>query len=148
MSPTNRRNVLIAIGRRVRQRTRHRRGYYLCSLCSETLLGMPMEFDHLIPQAAGGTNREENLWLACRRCNAFKGTQTQARDPQSGERVALFNPRRQRWIDHFTWSEDGTEIVGKTPCGRATVAALRMNNAEIMVARRSWVSVGWWPPND
>jgi 5-methylcytosine-specific restriction endonuclease McrA len=54
-----------------------------------------MEFDHLIPQAAGGTNREENLWLACRRCNAFKGTQTQARDPQSGERVALFNPRRQ-----------------------------------------------------
>jgi hypothetical protein len=107
-----------------------------------------MEFDHLIPQAAGGTNREENLWLACRRCNAFKGTQTQARDPQSGERVALFNPRRQLWIDHFTWSEDGTEIIGKTPCGRATVAALRMNNAEIMVARRSWVSVGWWPPND
>jgi hypothetical protein len=145
MSPASRRNVPLALGRRVRQRARHRCGY---CLCSETLLGMPMEFDHLIPQAAGGTNREENLWLACRRCNAFKGTQTQARDPQSGERVALFNPRRQLWIDHFTWSEDGTEIIGKTPCGRATVAALRMNNAEIMVARRSWVSVGWWPPND
>jgi len=54
-----------------------------------------MEFDHLIPQAAGGTTREENLWLACRRCNAFKGTQTQARDPHSGEWVALFSPRRQ-----------------------------------------------------
>jgi hypothetical protein len=107
-----------------------------------------MEFDHLIPQAAGGTNREENLWLACRRRNAFKGTQTHARDPQNGEWVALFNPRRQRWIDHFAWSEDGTEIIGKTPYGRATVAALKMNNAEIVVARRSWVSVGWWPPND
>ena len=92
MSAANRRNVPIALGRRVRQRARHRCGY---CLCSETLLGMPMEFDHLIPQAAGGTTRAENLWLACRRSNAFKGTQTQARDPQSGDWVALFNPRRQ-----------------------------------------------------
>jgi hypothetical protein len=128
------------IGRRVRQRARYRCGY---CLCSETVLGMPMEFDHLIPQAAGGTAREENLWLACRRCNAFKGMQTQARDPQSGESVALYNPRRQLWIDHFAWREDGTEIIRKTPCGRATVAALRMHNVEIKVARRSWVSVGW-----
>ena len=73
MSPANRRTVPVAIGRRVRQRARHRCGY---CLCGETLLGMPMEFDHLIPQAAGGTTREENLWLACHRCNAFKGTHT------------------------------------------------------------------------
>jgi len=145
MSPANRRTVPVAMGRRVRQRARHRCGY---CLCSETLLGMPMEFDHLIPQAAGGTTREENLWLACRRCNAFKGTQTHAYDSQNAEWMALFNPRQQVWSDHFAWSEDGTEIIGKTPCGRATVAALKMNNAEIVVARRSWVSVGWWPPND
>ena len=107
-----------------------------------------MEFDHLIPHAAGGTTREENLWLACRRYNGFKGVQTHARDPHGTELVALFNPRQQVWFDHFSWSEDGTEIVGKTPCGRATVAALKMNSAEIVVARRSWVSVGWWPPND
>ena len=86
--------------------------------------------------------------LACRRCNAFKGTQTHARAPQSAEWVVLFNPRQQVWSDHFAWSEDGTEIMGTTPCGRATVVALKMNNAEIVVARRLWVSVGWWPPND
>jgi hypothetical protein len=107
-----------------------------------------MEFDHLIPQAAGGITREENLWLACRRCNAFKSTQTHAHDPQSAEWVTLFNPRQQAWSDHFAWSENGTEIIGKTPCGRATIATLKMNNAEIVVARRLWVSVGWWPPND
>jgi 5-methylcytosine-specific restriction endonuclease McrA len=73
MSPANRGTVPIVLGHRVRQWARHRCGY---CLCSETLLGMPMEFDHLIPQAADGTNREENLWLAGRRCNAFKGTQT------------------------------------------------------------------------
>jgi hypothetical protein len=107
-----------------------------------------MEFDHLIPQAAGGPTREENLWLACRRCNAFKGTQTHARDSHSAEWVTLFNPRQQVWSDYFAWSEDGTEIIGKTPGGRATIAALKMNNVEIVVARRLWVSVGWWPPND
>ena len=145
MSPANRRKIPVAIGRRVRQRARYRCGY---CLCSEALLGMSMEFAHLIPQAAGGTTREANLWLACRRGNAFRGTETHARDPQGAEWVALFNPRQQVWIDHFAWSEDGTEIIGKTPCGRATIAALKMNNAEIVVAHRSWVSVGWWPPND
>jgi hypothetical protein len=107
-----------------------------------------MEFDHLMPHAAGGITREENLWLSCRRYNAAKGSQIQAHDPDSAEWVALFNPRQQVWMDHFAWSEDGTEIMGKTPCGRATVAALRMNSATIVVARRLWVSVGWWPPND
>jgi hypothetical protein len=107
-----------------------------------------MEFDHLIPQAAGGTSYEENLWLACRRCNAFKGIQTHALDPQSGDRVALFNPRQQLWSDHFTWGENGTEIIGLTACGRATVTALRMNHVAIVVARRAWVSVGWWPPGE
>jgi hypothetical protein len=107
-----------------------------------------MEFDHLIPRAAGGTTREENLWLACCRCNGFKDVQTHARGPHNAELVALFNPCQQVWLDHYAWSEDGTEIVGKTPRGQATVAALKMNKAEIVVAPRSWVSVGWWPPND
>jgi hypothetical protein len=95
-----------------------------------------MEFDHLIPQAAGGTTLEENVGLACRRCHAFKGSQTHAHDSQNAEWVALFNPRQQVWLDHFTWSEDGTEIIGKTPCGRVTVAVFKMNHAAIVVARR------------
>jgi len=60
--------------------------------------------------------------------------------------VPLFNPRRQRWLDHFSWSDDGTRVVGITPAGRATVMALRLNNAEIVAARRRWVAVGWHPP--
>ena len=111
-------------------------------------MGTPMSLEHIIPQAVGGPTAEENLWLACRRCNEFKGAQTHARDPQTGEWVALFNPRQQVWEEHFGWSKDSTEIVGQTPCGRATVAALKMNNPEIVVARRLWVSAGWWPPQD
>ncbi len=44
-----------------------------------------MEFEHLTPIAAGGQTIEENLWLSCRRCNEFKGTQTQAVDPETKE---------------------------------------------------------------
>ncbi len=111
-------------------------------------MGMPMTVDHIIPQAAGGLSVEENLWLACRRCNEFKGVQTHAKEPQTGEWVALFNPRHQIWTEHFTWSANGTEILGQTACGRATVMAVQMNNSDIVVARRLWVSAGWWPPLD
>ena len=98
---------------------RSRCGY---CLCSEMLIGMPMEFEHLIPLASGGSTVEENLWLSCRRCNEFKGRQTRAVDPETSEIVALFNPREQIWDEHFHWNDDGTEIVGLTPTGRATVA--------------------------
>ena len=111
-------------------------------------MGMPMTLDHIIPQAAGGPTVEENLWLACRRCNEFKGVQTHAHDPEIGEMVSLFNPRYQVWNKHFEWSEEGIKILGKTSCGRATVIALQMNNPEILVTRRLWVSVGWWPPQE
>lgn len=123
---------------------------YRCGYClrTEELMGMPMTLDHIIPQAAGGSTIEENLWLACRRCNEFKGVQTHALDPETGEQISLFNPRRQIWNEHFEWSQDGVEILGKTACGRATVIALQMNNPEIIVTRRLWVSAGWWPPQE
>jgi hypothetical protein len=62
--------------------------------------------------------------------------------------VRLFNPRRQHWSEHFAWSDDGTLIIGLTPCSRATIEALQMNNPRIVYTRRRWVSVGWHPPTD
>ena len=60
MSPANRRTVPMAMGRRVRQRARHRCGY---CLCSETLLGMPMEFDHLVPLSRTGQGTAKALTI-------------------------------------------------------------------------------------
>jgi hypothetical protein len=56
-----------------------------------------------MPKAAGGSDEEENLWLACRLCNSYKGVQTQGQDPESDRNVKLFNPRLQQWTSHFTW---------------------------------------------
>lgn len=131
--------------RQVAQDARHRCGY---CLTPEPILGRPMVIDHIMPKARGGTSVRENLWLACRRCNEFKGSRTHAVDPLTDVEVALFNPRRQSWSVHFAWSEDGTKIVGLTAIGRATVASLRLNNEEIVGARWLWVQVGWHPPSD
>jgi HNH endonuclease len=109
---------------------------------------MPLEYEHLYPEARGGVTVRENLWLACTRCNDFKGDRTDAVDPQTGETVPLFNPRTQSWTEHFSWSLDGTLIIGLTQIGRATVVALRLNNEFIVVARRFWVEAGWWPPTE
>jgi hypothetical protein len=121
-----------------------------CGYCHtpEALIGMPLEFEHLYPEARGGATVRENLWLACTRCNDFKGHRTDAVDPQTGETVQLFNLRTQSWIEHFSWSPDGTLIIGLTPIGRATVVVLRLNNEFIVVARRFWVEAGWWPPSE
>jgi hypothetical protein len=70
------------------------------------------------------------------------------RDPVTDEQVPLFNPRQQAWHEHFTWSDDGTHIVGLTACGRVTVVALQLNNEYLVNARRRWVMAGWHPPQE
>lgn len=116
-----------------------------CRSSQKYVLGL-LEIDHLIPKAKGGTDNEENLWLACRLCNSYKGTQTHGHDPITGRRVKLFNPRQQQWQRHFQWSENGIEIVGRTACGRATVIALKLNNLVAVTVREQWVIAGWHPP--
>ena len=140
-----REKIPASLQRKIRRQSRFRCGY---CLCSETLLGTPLEIEHLIALAVGGTDEEENLWLCCRRCNSFKGILTQAIDLLTGQLTNLFNPRVQHWPEHFDWSEDGVQIIGLTECGRATVEALKLNNPKITVTRRLWVSVGWWPPSE
>lgn len=132
-----------AVRLRVAAAAGHRCGY---CLTPASLVGAPLEIDHLVPEALGGTNEVENLWLACSSCNSHKGIKLSAIDPGSGGIVRLFDPRRQAWRDHFTWSETGDRIVGLTDCGRATVLALRLNRAPLVHTRRAWVSVGWHPP--
>lgn len=112
-----------------------------CAYCHslEALLGIPLEADHIIPTARKGRTVLANLCQCCRVCNGHKADRVQARDPLTGRLVKLFHPRRQNWASHFRWGEDGTKIIGLTATGRATVAALQMNNDLIVNLRSLWV---------
>jgi hypothetical protein len=121
-----------------------------CCYCltSEVNSGIPMTYDHIQPVLQRGDTTFENLCLACRSCNEYKSNLTESIDPLSGETISLFNPRKQKWSEHFIWSADGTKVEGITAIGRATIIRLRMNNPVIIVARKRWVMSGWHPPND
>ena len=140
-----RRKISTQVSERVRRAAQYRCGY---CLTTETLMGLRLEIEHIIPIAAGGTDEITNLWPACRRCNGFKGAQIEALDILTGLPARLFNPSSQILVEHFCWNTDGTQVNGLTSTGRATVDALKLNSPEIVIARRRWVGVGWWPPED
>lgn len=129
--------------RRVREASHDRCGY--CLSPQQYVMGK-LEVEHIVPRSQGGSEDESNLWLSCSLCNRFKGIQVNAVDSVEGIVVALFNPRTQRWEEHFQWDTVGTTIRGLTPTGRATVEALRLNNEIAVEVRRNWVLAGWHPP--
>lgn len=139
----SRTHIAPEVRQRVADASRHHCGY--CQT-QEAIIDMPLEIDHIVPEAAGGASDEANLWLACPRCNQHKCAQTHAVDKETGERVPLFNPCRQRWQDHFSWGQGGLYIRGLTPIGRATVEALQMNNPFAVRARQVWTAWAWHPP--
>ncbi|MCS6860806.1 MAG: HNH endonuclease [Abditibacteriales bacterium] len=86
------------------------RAGFACAYCriTENLMGGRLTEDHIIPPGQGGTDDIDNLCWCCWWCNTYKGTQTAAPDPHTGNVVPLFNPRQERWEEHFRWSRDGT----------------------------------------
>ena len=110
---------------RIREAAHNRCGY---CLSPQRLVMARLKIDHIILRSRGGTDDESNLWLSCPLCNRHKSDRISACDPETLAEVALFHPRLQRWSDHFRWSDDGLSILGLTPTGRATVAALRLDD--------------------
>ena len=128
------------IVRLVRQRASRCCEY--CQTCEDTI-GQTPHIDHIDP---GDGDHPDNLCLACPTCNLSKGQATSAIDPQTGELVGLFNPRQQVWADHFVWVEDGLQVQGLTPTGRATVSRLHMNQTRLLGARSLWIRANCHPP--
>ncbi len=60
--------------------------------------------------------------------------------------MPLFNPRSDVWSEHFQWSREQVDLlVGKTPCGRATVTRLRINRPDLVLTRRLLAELGLFP---
>lgn len=118
-------NVPVSLQRRVRERAENRCEY--CRL-SQAFQHATFHVDHVWPRSESGPTTLGNLALACVSCSLRKGARTTAPDPETGELVRLFNPRVESWFEHFDVASDSL-LVGKTAVGRATVSALRLNDA-------------------
>jgi hypothetical protein len=106
----------------------------------------PFSVEHITPRSRGGSHDPGNLAFSCQGCNSRKYTRVEGPDPISGEPTTLYHPRRHLREEHFAWNEDYTILVGKTPTGRATIALLELNRAEVVNLRRALAQTGEHPP--
>ena len=71
-------HIPAALRQRVAEAARFRCGY---CLTSQHIIGPLLEIEHIIPEKKGGSSEEENLLLACPRCNGHKSDRVEAIDP-------------------------------------------------------------------
>jgi hypothetical protein len=124
------------------------RAGYRCEYCRLPIRGQVATFpiDHILPRNSGGKTALFNLALACPHCNGHKWAHVSAADPLTAEVVPLFNPRVDRWEDHFQWSPSDRSILeGCTEQGRATLHLLQMNHPQLIDIRRLLEALGLSP---
>jgi hypothetical protein len=124
----------------ISQRARERCEY---CLIQQDDVGFPHQVDHIISRKHGGSSALDNLAYACVICNRNKGSDVASVVPGTGEIVRLFDPRHQRWAEHFRI--DGARIEPITQIGSTTVRLLRLNAPERILERRLLQSLGRYP---
>lgn len=123
------------------------RAEHLCEYCliheENTFYGC--EVDHIISEKHDGPTHEGNLAYACLFCNRNKGSDIASLEPGTDRLVRLFDPRRDRWAQHFALEEDGITIVPRSPIGEATARLLGFNHGDRLVERVALREVGRYP---
>lgn len=104
---------------------------------------LTFQIEHVISRKHHGSDDADNLALACFACNNHKGTNLSGLDPQTGEMMRLFHPRRDQWDEHFEWQEGW--LIGRTPIGRATIDVLAINLSYRRELRMALIEEGVFP---
>ncbi len=129
------------LARRVRRRARYR-----CEYCRlpQSSVRFRHQVDHIIAEQHEGEDDPSNLALACTHCNRHKGPNIAGRDPATRELTRLYDPRQDRWREHFAWQ--GAVLVGLTAIGRTTIQVLAINDPPMVDAREALIAEGRFPP--
>ena len=121
------------------------RANYVCEYClvAEEDAYFRFQVEHIISRKHGGSSELNNLALACVFCNRYKGSDIASLIPETSRLVRLYNPRTDRWREHF--SVHGAVIEPLTEIGEATVRILRMNHDEQILEREVLSRRGRYP---
>ena len=118
-----------------------------CEYCRapQAACGYRFHLEHIVPVAEGGPDGLDKRAFACAACNLAKSDRTSGIDPETRRAVRLFDPRTDVWEEHFQFDIDSAFIVGLTPEGRASIAALDLNAEFRLDARELWLAAGLLP---
>ena len=121
------------------------RAYCVCEYCllheGDSVFGF--EVDHVISVKHEGLTTMDNLAYACFHCNRHKGTDLGSRARATGALTRFFNPRTDRWSDHFYFQ--GGRIEALTEIGEVTVRTLDFNHPQRVERRQILVEAGRFP---
>lgn len=135
--------IAVSLQRAVVQRAK---GYCEYCLLPVALSPNAFNFEHIIPLILNGLTVLWNIAYSCGGCNAHKKDKIQALDPLTKQLCPLFNPRIDKWAEHFQWSDDDLYIEGITPIGRATANLLKVNREGNINLRRLLKMANLHPP--
>lgn len=121
------------------------RAWHVCEYClvHEQDVYHGCEVDHIRSAKHGGRAVEENLAFACFHCNRHKGTDLGSLSERAGTLVRFYNPRTDRWKDHFCWSDNRIEPL--TDIGEVTARLLEFNHPERVAFRKLLAEAGRYP---
>ncbi len=129
-----------SLRRQIRERSRG-----VCEYClvHEDDLFHGCEVDHILSVKHRGLSVLENLAFACFHCNRHKGTDLGSVTIRTSTLVRFYNPRLDRWKEHFYWNEDRIEPL--TDIGEVTVRLLDFNHPERVAFRKLLSETGRYP---
>ena len=113
-----------------------KRAKFRCEYC-QVLEDYVQQFvnEHILPMSKGGNSNLQNMANACGACNNHKYNKTEGFDKVTKKYFPLYNPRKDKWLNHFGWSEDYKFILGLTPIGRVMIEHLQVNRKKLLNLR-------------
>jgi hypothetical protein len=103
------------------------------------------EVDHIISKKHGGASVAANLAFSCLFCNRSKGSDISSVMSGTSAIIRFFNPRIDRWSDHFRLAADGITIAAVTGIGEATARILGFNQPDRLLEREALRTLGRYP---
>ena len=100
----------------------------------------PHQIEHIVSRKHGGASSADNLAYCCMRCNLWKGADIGSLSALTGKLIPFFNPRKDRWPDHFRL--DGAVIEPLTAEAEVTAKLLRLNSDKRIAERRILLAIG------
>lgn len=121
------------------------RAAFRCEYCGipDLNAGLAFHADHIRALKHGGKTILINLAGCCPDCNVFKGTDLGTYLGDDERFIRFFNPRHDRWADHFRNRNGFLEPL--TDIGNATILLFQMNRADRVFIRQLLWEKGLWP---